>query len=552
MSSLYIETNKTKNVTRKAVAKLKLSELESDPQGRFLVVSIGINKYDHWQRLKNAVNDAKGLQKTLIDYFGFQAPIDPIFDRDATNDAILSLEDSLRKELKPEDNLVFFFAGHGHTRIDKVGDEKLGETGFLVPVNANYPPEEHWSEYIELDYFLNKISNLPAKHILVILDSCYSGLALGKAINAIRGLSPHKQDISSRISRQVITSAYYDQPALDGGPIPGHSLFTGTLIYGLKSRKADLHHDGIITSSELGLFVQKRVGHESDSSQTPDFGSFYHDKRGEMVLYPQIKEEVNNQIETQTKSFTESLADNITIEMVLIPEGSFQMGSDKSSNEQPVREVKISHFFMSKYPVTQAQWKAVSILSTVKRQLDPEPSRFKGDNLPIERVSWYDAKEFCARLSHHSSYKYRLPSEAEWEYACHANSTTSFYFGETPTNNEANYNDELTDVYQTDEYLKATMPVDSFPPNAFGLYDLHGNVYEWCEDSWFPNYEKAPSNGTARQSREIYKNQSALRLLRGGAWVCKPKNCRCTFRNYLEANDRYSIVGFRIACNFAS
>ena len=273
------EDDETSNLQRKLVPVI--TELEPVKQGRSLVVAIGINEYAHWQKLKNAVQDAVGFQQALIDKLGFVAPIPPLLDSAATKDAIESLiEEQLRDVLEEDDSLVLFFAGHGHTRV-----EQLSETGFIVPVDARKPgSKEYWGDYIRLSHWLEEIAELPARHILVILDSCHSGFALGEAAKSFRDAVRYQQDVSSRRSRKVITSAQREQPALDGGPIPGHSLFTGTLINSFNWGAADLDGNGLITSSELGLFIQQRVGQASESAQTPDFGSFHLDDRGEMVI----------------------------------------------------------------------------------------------------------------------------------------------------------------------------------------------------------------------------------------------------------------------------
>nr|MDZ8021764.1 caspase family protein [Nostoc sp. SerVER01] len=278
-STMTNPTNENSNLQRKLVPVV--TEIEPVEQGRSLVVAIGINEYVHWQKLKNAVQDAIGFQQVLIDKLGFTAPIPPLLDSAATKSAIESLiEEQLRDVLEENDSLVLFFAGHGHTRV-----EELSETGFVVPVDARRPnSKEYWGDYIRISHWLQEIAELPARHILVILDSCHSGFALGEAAKSFRDTVRFHKDISSRRSRKVITSAQREQPALDGGPIPGHSLFTGTLINGFNWGVADLDGNGLITSSELGLFIQQKVGQASESAQTPDFGSFYHDDRGEMVI----------------------------------------------------------------------------------------------------------------------------------------------------------------------------------------------------------------------------------------------------------------------------
>lgn len=146
----------------------------------------------------------------------------------------------------------------------------------------------------------------------------------------------------------------------------------------------------------------------------------------------------------QAQEFIEDLGNGVELEMVAIPSGSFVMGSPKDEperdeSESPQHRVTIQPLFLGKYPVTQAQWQAVASLPQVNRKLNPEPSRFRGENRPVERVSWYDAVEFCERLSQHTGKPYRLPSEAEWEYACRAGTTTPFHFGETITSDLANY-----------------------------------------------------------------------------------------------------------------
>jgi hypothetical protein len=275
--------NEIDSSTERSVRPKNNQESEPWKQGRFFVVAIGINEYQHWQKLKNAVNDAVDFQQVLIDKLGFAAPIEPLINERATQTAIRSLvedENGLRKIVQKDDNLILFFAGHGHTHVVEVGTQTI-ETGYLIPVEAS--DSNRYSEYIEIDPFLKSVAKLPAKHILVILDSCHSGFALGE-VKQYRDAVTYTKDLSSKISRRVITSALREQPAIDGGPIPGHSLFTGTLINGFNSGEADLDGNGLISSSELGLFLQQKVGQASESKQTPDFGAFHFDDRGEMII----------------------------------------------------------------------------------------------------------------------------------------------------------------------------------------------------------------------------------------------------------------------------
>ncbi|GAB4325515.1 MAG: hypothetical protein OHK0047_10430 [Leptolyngbyaceae cyanobacterium] len=249
--------------------------------------------------------------------------------------------------------------------------------------------------------------------------------------------------------------------------------------------------------------------------------------------------------------FVEVLGEETWLEMVRIPGGSFVMGApateaESTNAERPQHDVRIQPFFIGKYPVTQAEWKAVAALPQVNRELDPDPSRFKGSDRPVERVSWYDAVEFCDRLSQLTGRPYRLPSEAEWEYACRAGTTTPFHFGETITTDLANYYGEST--YGRGPkgiYRQETTTVGSFGvANAFGLFDMHGNVWEWCLDHWHGDYEGAPTDGSAW----VTGGDSDRRLLRGGSWLNDPWDCRSAYRGNNYPDTRYNTVGFRVVC----
>ncbi|EAZ92929.1 formylglycine-generating enzyme family protein [Crocosphaera chwakensis] len=274
--------------------------------------------------------------------------------------------------------------------------------------------------------------------------------------------------------------------------------------------------------------------------------------------------------------FTEYLTDNIILEMVAIPGGTFTMGSPENEkgsydDERPQHNVTISPFFMGKYPITQAQWKAIASRTDLKVYIDvnEDPSNFKGDDRPVEQVNWYEAVEFCQRLSKLTRKDYQLPSEAQWEYVCRAvtepldlennKSYPPFYFGETITVELANYNasNTYTDEPKS-ESRGQTTAVGQFPANAFGLYDMHGNVWEWCADDWHDNYEDALANGSAwMESETSYlakkKKNNSNSVLRGGSWGDDPDDCRSALRfNDLRCNNHNDDLGFRVVCVFGS
>ncbi|MFM7526936.1 MAG: formylglycine-generating enzyme family protein [Nodosilinea sp.] len=263
----------------------------------------------------------------------------------------------------------------------------------------------------------------------------------------------------------------------------------------------------------------------------------------------------------QVRCFTEP---TLNLELMLIPAGRFVMGSppeelNRRDNEAPQHEVTLGAFLMGRYPVTQGQWRAIASRQDlqVNRPIDLDPSHFKGEDHPVESVSWYEAVEFCDRLSTLAGRSYRLPSEAEWEYACRAGTTTPFHLGETITTDLANYRGEDNESLRWSGYYgvgpkgiyrKTTTSVNYFHPlaNRFGLSDMYGNVFEWCLDHYHDNYEGAPRNGTAWVDAEAEENKS--RILRGGSWYFDPVLCRSASRSRNAPNARVNSFGFRVVC----
>ncbi len=253
----------------------------------------------------------------------------------------------------------------------------------------------------------------------------------------------------------------------------------------------------------------------------------------------------------RTTYFSEPLSDEVDLDMIQIPGGTFLMGSPQEElenypDEQPQHSVTVPSFFMGRYPITQAQWRVVAAYPEIERELKPDPSEFQGENRPVEQVSWEDAVEFCQRLSVKTSRSYRLPSEAEWEYACRAGTQTPFHFGETLTDEFANY--DATEVYGhgvKGEDRGETTEVGQFPSNNFGLHDMHGNVWEWCQDDWHEDYEGAPEDGSAWLDGESKNN---AKVLRGGSWGYYPRLCRCAVRGNYTRDYFDFLRSFRVVC----
>ena len=281
----------------------------------------------------------------------------------------------------------------------------------------------------------------------------------------------------------------------------------------------------------------------------------------------------------RASNFTETLSSGVGLDMVLIPAGVFTMGSpqyepERRFNEGPQHSVTLGSFYMSAWPVTQAQWAAVVTEHPAKlsHKLDPFPAFFKGDNLPVETISWNQADEFCRRLAEMTGRDYRLPSEAEWEYACRAGSTGPFNVGPTITTDLANYcgeggavcgksdgatvaSDEYDGVtYKSGAYDQGpigifratTTPPGTFPPNQFGLYDMHGNVWEYCLDAATMTYADAPTDGGAY----VTGPAGGDKILRGGSWSHNPAICRSAYRDKMPPDypGWQGRVGIRIVC----
>ena len=264
------------------------------------------------------------------------------------------------------------------------------------------------------------------------------------------------------------------------------------------------------------------------------------------------KGEIIDRISGKATYFSEDLGNGVMLDMVKIPGGTFKMGASQgeesaSEAEFPQHDVKVSEFWMGGFAVTQAQWKAIALLPKVKIDLKSDPSNFKGEELPVEQVSWNEAKEFCDRLSKKTGKIFDLPTEAQWEYACRTGTTTPFHFGETITTDVANFDGNFTyRKASKGTYRGKTIEVGSFDPNAFGLYNMHGNVWEWCLDPWHENYDGAPKDDRVWDASN--DSGAQYRLLRGGSWNYNPGYCRSANRYSIDPVNQSGSIGFRVVC----
>ncbi|MEK9514371.1 SUMF1/EgtB/PvdO family nonheme iron enzyme [Limnospira fusiformis PMC 851.14] len=319
----------------------------------------------------------------------------------------------------------------------------------------------------------------------------------------------------------------------------------------------------IVTVNSMGREINRETVKQTPNTTPPAVPQKF---KFDIVTVNSMGREINRR-PGQAECIIEDLGNGLILEMVLIPGGTFTMGvpsgeTGSSDVERPQHRVTIKPFLMGKYPVTQEQWRQVASFPKLQRGLSLDPSRFKGLNRPVESVSWYDVMEWCARLSKRIGKPYRLPSEAEWEYAARAGTTSPFHVGDTLTTDLANYDGNYS--YSSGPkgaYRRQTNPVGQFQnANAFGLYDIHGNVWEWCADPWREGYGGAPSDGGVWDygNNNRYENlvehlvnflgKTDRRVLRGGSWFNVPGYCRCANRGRFDPGSLKNYNGFRVAC----
>jgi eukaryotic-like serine/threonine-protein kinase len=386
------------------------------------------------------------------------------------------------------------------------------------------------------DFFDNDTSELKWLHLCQTSDRATRILSRMVAKNHL------DRYISAIEAKQEIHKFLIDPPVISNPPIaqeyrsPVNSTpfvqakrkLAPTTIRPRIDRRKAIKWLGFVGTGVMGiLFLPQLLKGLFDRKQSPtlkssklqlatiEFTSVKLDRQGEIISRPK----------GSAKIYQEDLGNGVSLPMVKVPAGNFMMGSPESEkgrveNESPQHQVTLKEFYIGQTEITQSQYQAI---------MGDNPSKFKGNDRPVERVDWNQAKEFCRRLSIKTGKIYTLPSESQWEYACRAGTTTPFTFGETITSNVANYEGNYNgkESYRNEPKgvnRATTTDVMTFPPNAFGLYDMQGNVWEWCADTWNDTYEGAPTDGS------VWLDESPNMLLRGGAWSERPELCRSTSR----------------------
>jgi formylglycine-generating enzyme required for sulfatase activity len=512
---------------------------------------IGASEYTAgWRRLPGVKKDVEAVARTLESH-GFQVTI-------STNPASAQLYDDFKDFIDKygknvENRLLFYFAGHGHTMKHASGDE----VGYIVPVDAPLPdkdPDGFTSKAMDMEQMKVFARRVQAKHALFVFDSCFSGSIL---FDPTRSETEREKIITYKTTqhvRQFIASGEA------GETVPDESIFRKQFVAALEG-EADSNKDSYITGTELGEFLQAKVIKYAEKPQHPQYGKIKNPNldKGDFVF--SLKREAAR-IPKDPKPGT-VVTGAAGIELVYIPPGSFMMGSSDADVKRTVEDAKNKNFivtldwlkfevpqhpvtlregfWMGKYEITRAQWEAIMNYDPSNRDRNNSP----GDNLPVDSVSWNDAQRFIRKLNEaDDGFEYRLPSEAEWEYATRAGTTTAFAFGDSLGSNQANFDGNFPygGAAKGDAQGRTT-PVGSFKPNRWGLYDMHGNVWEWVQDVWHESYaDDAPKDGAAW----LRGGDTRYRMLRGGSWGDVADGLRSAARIRREPDNRHDSLGLRV------
>lgn len=511
-----------------------------DLSERRVALVIGNSAYSKAKNLRNPANDARDMATSLKEV-GF----DVLFGVDLDKRQMMDLIRDFGTKLASGGVGLFYYAGHG-IQVD-------GEN-YLIPVEAEIPQEDEISyAAVPVGLILAKMAAAKNDLNIIILDACRNN-PFARSWRGVRDLETNNglAKISPPTGTLVLYATEPGKTASDGEGRNG--LFTEALLRHIK--RPDVEYDQMVK----GLSAD--VWKESNKKQLPwkegnTLADFYFVRTADVLHTTPVPATLTSKDRENSGSIKPGTIrkNSIGMELVWIPPGEFMMGSTEEDinvvffqallsndaakrqwyeKETPRHKVTIREgFWMGKYEVTQEQWVAV---------MGANPSSFAsgGDNCPVERVSWDDIQVFLTKLNiKNDGLEYRLPSEAQWEYAARAGTTTTYAFGDTLDSSQANFNSG------GNPYNNRTKLVGSYKPNGWGLYDMHGNVFEWCEDILSVNYLQLPTDGSANRS----VGDSNNRVVRGGAWDYIPGNlnCRSSYRGGLPSSGRYTNCGFRIA-----
>ena len=456
----------------------------------------------------------------------------------------------IHRDLKPENVMVIQPDGEGKRETVKILDFGLakpldGENRLVKTLDGQILGTPY---YMSPEQWRNEASAKPDQR-----SDVYS---LGATLYEM--LAGKRPFLANNIADMMHQHLYDSPPPLDDDGIP--SSLKAVVMRALKKEPKERQGDALELSNDLFKAIQppdmqQSTLHESAANlirSVPE--PTLRDFEFSVIKINGGGEELAR--EKKSAKFFAEVIDTVELKMVKVEEGSFLMGSPpkepgRGNDEGPQRLVRVRPFYLGMYEVTQAQWREVARLPKVDVDLPASPSFFTGGSRPVEQVSWDEAMEFCKRLSEKTGRRYRLPSEAEWEYACRAKSEAAFHFGENIRARTANYHGRFSygAAPEEDIYRGATTPVGSLNvANDFGLYDMHGNVLEWCEDVYHASYHGAPNDGRAW----VNGGGSPLRVARGGSWRGDAIGCGSAARSPYAPDTRENDLGFRIALSLTT
>lgn len=472
--------------------------------------------------LANPLNDARDMRAALLK-LGFDKG-DIVYRENLKTQEIGALLREWRARLTagPDTVALVYYAGHGL---------QIRGENFFPTIDARIDGEEDVPrQAVRLAELLTVMAESRTRMNLVFLDACRNNPYARSFRDGTRGLAREQPPSGTLIAYAAAPNAV----AIDGKGRNG--AFTAQLL------------SHIALPGELVELMLKKVsnavytttaGKQEPWQEGTVRGDFYFAK----ATAPAASVA---QAATRVQPGQVIKDCDICPELVLLPRGSFMMGSpegqpERYASEGPLRKVTIDYdLAVGRFEVTQGRWKSV---------MGGNPSHFNscGDVCPVENVSWNDVQDFLKKLNARSGQRYRLLSEAEWEYAARAGAPTPFHTGQAINGRQANFNDDFT--YNGDAkglYREKTVSVGSFKPNAFGLFDMHGNVWEWVQDAWHDNYEHAPTDGSAWESGGV----QSRRVRRGGSWHSIPRYLRSAMRYWSTPDDLNNSIGFRLARTF--
>ena len=511
---------------------------------RFYALVVGVSEYDssNLAKLGFASKDAGDLEEVLKQR-GYDVKC--LNTDRGRRDARLvpnkkNIEEAvewLARNRKRNETILLALSGHGVSMELKEANKRFP---FFCPSDASPDDRtvkletgEHES-MVNINNVMKRLSESGAEDKVILIDACRESVEA-------RARNVDFEDVTVPVGLAVMYGCKKNQFSYEHGKFR-NGYFTHWLIEGLKGEAAR-QEDGEIDFASLQSFVNRRMRNSLLDIGKDQQPRTVQSETGLVTLAVNVRKNRPGRDDADRPE-DKSITNSIDIKLMRIPKGKFLMGSprteEKRDDDETQHEVTISQdFYMGATEVTQSQWQKV---------MENNPSKFKGNELPVETVSWDEAVAFCKRLSEMPAEKsagrtYRLPTEAEWEYACRAGTTTPFHFGSQLNGKLANCNGTKPHGTETEgPYLEKTTPVEKYPANAWGLYDMHGNVAEWCADAkdYYPT-------GPVFDPSESANSLTHRRVLRGGSWDFVAVRCRSADYREYEPSNRYDFLGFRVA-----